>query len=38
MCFSIVTPSMKTVISFRRGVNIKTNDINDEIVYEMNHI
>ena len=27
MCFSIATPSMKTVISFRPGVNIKTNSI-----------
>ena len=29
MCFSIAhaTPSKKTVISFRRGVNIKTNNI-----------
>ena len=27
MCFSIATPSMKTVISFRRRVNIKTNNI-----------
>ena len=27
MCFSIATPSMKTEISFRRGVNIKTNNI-----------
>ena len=27
MYFSIVTPSMKAVISFRPGVNIKTNSI-----------
>ena len=27
MYFSIATPSMKTVISFRPGVNIKTNSI-----------
>ena len=27
MCFSIATPSMKTVISFRPGVNIKSNSI-----------
>ena len=27
MCFSIATPSMKTLISFRPGVNIKTSSI-----------